>query len=128
MARTSLPVTTLDPDNGQVAPTTTNVDVANGMVLDLTSSAIPGGINAYGLVIVFSQTFAGAKSITIRAGANPPAFRKDKGDLSISANNQTAYVGPLEPARFMQANGTINIDFTSGTTGTVLALLMPHPK
>jgi hypothetical protein len=126
MARTSLPLTTLDPTNGKVAPTTTAIDQANGMVIDMTSSAIPSGSNSYDLCIVFNQTFAGSKNIIIRAGANPPAFRKDKGDLLVAANAQVAYVGPFEPARFMQANGSINVDFDAATTGTVLALLMPH--
>ena len=128
MARTNLPLTVLTQDGGAVAPSTTAVDVANGMNIAMASSAIPSGSNALGLVIVFNQTFAGAKNITIRAGANPPAFRKDKGDLQVSANAQVAYVGPLDPARYMQADGSINIDFDSGTTGTVLALLLPHPS
>ena len=78
------------------------------------------------LVIVFNQTFAGAKSITVRAGVNPPAFRKDIGDLSVSANAQVAYVGPFDPSRYAQADGSLNIDYTAGTTGTVLVLALPH--
>lgn len=126
MARTNLPVTLLDAAAGKVAPTTTAVDVANGHNLALSSSAIPSGSNAYDLVIVFNQTFAGSKNIIVRAGANPPSFRAARGDLQVAANAQVAYVGPLEPARFMQSDGSINIDYDSGTTGTVLALLMPH--
>ncbi len=129
MARTNLPLTTLDPAAGISAPATTAVDVANGMNIALASTAIPSGPGAWDLVIVFVNSFAGAKSIIVRAGAsNPPAFRKDKGDLSVSNAGTSAisYVGPLEPARFLQADGPINIDFTAGTTGTVLALIRPH--
>lgn len=128
MARTNLPLTTLTQDGGAVAPATTAVDVANGMNIALASSAIPAGPNPLSLVIVFNQTFAGAKNIIIRAGANPPSFRKDKGDLQVSANAQVAYVGPFDPARYLQTDGSLNVDFDAGTTGTVLALLLPHPS
>lgn len=126
MARTNLPVTTLTYEGGQVAPATTNIDQANGMNIPLASSAIPSASSANKLLIVFNQTFAGAKNIIIRAGANPPSHRASKGDLLVSANAQVAYVGPLEPARHLQADGSINVDFDVGTTGTVLALLVPH--
>lgn len=129
MARTNLPLTVLDPVNGVNAPTPTAVDVANGMNIALASTAIPSGPSAWDLILVFVNSFAGAKSIIVRAGAsNPPAFRKDKGDLSIANAGSSAisYVGPLEPARFVQSDGSINIDFTAATTGTVLALIRPH--
>ena len=126
MARTNLPLTTLDPVNAQTAPATTAIDVANGMNIALASSAVPSASSSWDLVIVYNNTFAGAKSIIVRAGANPPSSRASKGDLSISNTTQVSYVGPFEPARFLQADGSINIDFTAGTTGTVLALLMPH--
>lgn len=126
MARTNLPVTTLDPVNGVTAPSATAVDPVNGMNIVLASGAIPSAPTAWDLILVFANTFAGAKSIIVRAGSNPPAFRQSKGDLTITNTTQTSYVGPLEPARFAQADGSINIDFTSATTGTVLALLRPH--
>lgn len=126
MARTNLPLTVLTEEGGQVAPATTGIDVANGMNIAMASSALPSGSSAFDLVIVYGATFAGAKNIIIRAGVNPPSHRASRGDLLVSANNQTAYVGPIEPARHYQADGSINVDFDSGTTGTVLALLMPH--
>lgn len=127
MARTNLPLTTLDPVNGVTAPTATAVDVANGMNIALASTAIPSGPSAWDLILVFNNTFAGAKSIIVRAGAsNPPAFRSGKGDLTITNTTQVSYVGPLEPARYLQSDGSINIDFTAATTGTVLALIRPH--
>lgn len=126
MARTNLPLTVLDPVNAQTAPTATAIDVANGMNIALASSAIPTQSSSFDLIIVYNNTFAGAKSIIIRAGANPPSSRAGKGDLTISNTTQVSYVGPFEPARFMQADGSINVDFTAATTGTVLALLLPH--
>jgi hypothetical protein len=126
MARTNLPISVIDPTTGSNNPTPTAVDVANGMTVALASTAIPAGSSMWDLVIVFVNSFAGAKSIIIRAGtSNPPAFRKDKGDLTISnaGSSVTTYVGGLEPARYTQSDGSLSIDFTASTTGTVLALL-----
>lgn len=129
MARTALPITVLDPTLGANGPTPTAVDATNGMTIALASSAIPSGSSMWDLVLVFVNTFAGAKSIIVRAGtSNPPAFRKDKGDLTISNAGTSAitYLGGLEPARYVQTDGSISIDFTAATTGTILALLRPH--
>lgn len=126
MARTNLPLTTLDPVNGVTAPTATAVDVANGMNIVLASGALPSAPGAWDLILVFNNTFAGAKSCIVRAGSNPPAFRSSKGDLTITNTTQVSYIGPLEPARYAQSDGSINIDFTAATTGTILALIRPH--
>lgn len=128
MARTTLPQTVLSPTAGVVNPSTTAIDATNGMNLALAAEGVPAGPNSAGVTLVVNNTFAGAKHVIVRAGAaNPPAFRKDIGDLSISiAQNQTAYVGPLEWARFAQSDGSLNIDFDAGTTGTILALVAPR--
>ena len=126
-ARTNLPLTNLS-ETGPVASSTTAVDVTNGMNIALANSAIPAKQSSWSLVLVFTNSFAGSKSLIVRAGANPPSFRKDLGDLSCANAGSSAvtYIGPLEPARFLQADGSINIDFTASTTGTVEALLLPH--
>jgi hypothetical protein len=127
MARTNLPLVTLDPSVGLTNPTATAVDVANGMNIVLASGALPRGPTAWDIVIQFNNTFAGAKSIIVRAGISPvPAFRGTIGDLSVSNTTQTSYVGPLDPSRYGQADGSINIDFTAATTGTVMAIAIPH--
>lgn len=126
MARTNLPLSNLNAASGLVNPSATAVDVTNGMNIALPETAIPRGPMGWDLVIVFAATFAGSKNIIVRKGVNPPAFRADLGDLKVAANNQTAYVGPLDPSRYVQADGSINVDFDSGTTGTVLALALPH--
>jgi hypothetical protein len=129
MARTNLPITVIDPTTGANNPATTAIDQVNGMTVAFTNTAIPSGSTMWDLVIVFLNTFAGAKSIIIRAGAsNPPAFRKDKGDLTISnaGTSVTTYISGLEPARYAQADGSLSIDFTASVTGTVVALLRAH--
>ena len=130
MARTNLPVTALAANSGVLNPVATAVDQANGMNIALVAlrNTIPAGGGADELVLVVSNTAAAAHNVTVRAGAsNPPAFRKDKGDIAVSVTNgQTAYVGPFEWARICQPDGSINVDFDAGFTGTILPILLPR--
>jgi hypothetical protein len=132
MARTNLPLSKFlaNSATGLADPAGTNVDVANGMNIALASSAVPSAASADRLVIRFNQTFAGSKNLIIRAGGgvgagNPPAFRQGLGDLKVPANAAVVWAGPFELARFVQTDGSINVDFDSGTTGTVTAFLLP---
>lgn len=127
MARTAIPVTNLVV-NAKTAISTTNIDQANGMNLALASNAIPPVANTSNLVLVVNNTAAGAHNFILRKGAsNPPAFRAPLGDLTISVSaTTTVYIGPFDFARFTQSDGSLNIDFDAGTTGTVQALLVPR--
>lgn len=125
VARTNLPVTAL-PGHTAVAVSTTAVDQTNGMNCALASTAIPSASNSERLVLVVANTDTLTHNVILRAGAsNPPAFRKDIGDLTLAvANATTRYIGPFEWARFCQADGSLNIDFSSGFAGTIQALLL----
>jgi hypothetical protein len=126
MARTNLAVTTLA-QAGLIQPAGTAIDQANGMNIPIQSSAIPAAEDAYGLIIQVANTFAGTKTVTIRAGVQPPAFRNLLGDLVVSATTTSTWlIGPIEPARFAQADGSINVDFQAGITGTINAFLVPR--
>ena len=126
MARTNLPVTGVVP-TGIVQPAGTVIDQANGMNIAIQSSAIPAAEDAYGLVFQVINTFAGSKTVTIRAGVQPPAFRNLLGDLVVTCTTSSTWIiGPLEPARFAQADGSINLDFQSGITGNINAYLVPR--
>jgi len=127
MARTNLPVTALTV-NAKTAISTTNIDQANGMNLALASNAIPGVGESENLVLVVNNTAAGAHNFILRAGgSNPPAFRAGLGDLTISVGaTTTVYIGPFDWSRFCQTDGSLNIDFDAGTTGTIQALLLPR--
>lgn len=122
MARTNLPLTALAPNSSIAAPAGTNVDATNGMNVQIVTNGIPA---AYSLADVFLQvtnSAASAKTVTVRAGSNPPAFRAGLGDLAVSVNaSATVFIGPLESARFAQVDGSLNIDFGSGMTGTINA-------
>lgn len=131
MARTNLPLTTLAPNSSIAGPAGTNVDVTNGMTIALPSTAIPASPDSDTLFLVVNNTAAAAKAVTVRAGvgggATPgPAFRSGIGDLAVSVGaGATRWIGPLESARFAQLDGSINVDFEAGTTGTIIAAILP---
>ena len=95
MARTALPVTTAY--NSGAAPTATAIDATNSHVI--AASATP----TEELLIVVNNTFAG------------------QGDLAITCAASTDGI-PLrvESARFLQADGTINLDIAASMTGTIV--------
>lgn len=126
MARTSLPITTLTAA-GAAAPAGTAIDQANGMVISTTQTGFPAARTGSRLILEVFNTFAGIKTVIVRAGAKPPAQRSDLGDLTanIAASTGRTLIGPLDTSRFAQADGSINVDFGSGTTGTVNAYLLP---
>jgi hypothetical protein len=126
MARTNLPITTLS-QAGVLQPAGTTVDQANGMNVALASSAIPTASGADHLILQVSNTAAGPFNVIVRAGASvPPAFRAGLGDLTVSVTNATTkLIGPFDPARFVQSDGSLNVDFGAGFTGTINAYLDP---
>ncbi len=128
MARTALTVTTLTPNtptNG--LGTTTNIDATNSHSITVPASATPGE-----LLLIAKNTTASTKTVTVKAGANPPAVRKGLGDmtaLSLTDGSTTAtygVIGPFEAARYMQADGTINVDVAASMTGTITVLYIPR--
>jgi len=56
-------------------------------------------------------------TVTVLQGDNPPAVRQSLGGLAVVvAQNTARLIGPLESARFMQDDGTVNVAF-AGTAG-----------
>lgn len=127
MARTSIPLTNLSANGSIAAPAGTAIDATNGMQVVIPTWAIPRTANVENLVLILNNTAGSAKQVTVRAGMNPPASQAARGDLTVSvAAGGTRYLGPFESARFIQTDATLQIDFESGTTGTVTALLLPR--
>ena len=125
-ARTNLPVTALT-TNATTAISTTAVDQTNGMNIVLASTAIPSVATTENLILAVDNTAAGAHNFILRAGAsNPPAFRSGLGDLTLAVGaTTTLYIGPFDYARFVQTDGSLNIDFSASFAGTIQALLVP---
>ena len=112
MARTAIDV--FAPGiNAKADVTYDTIDQANGMY-------IPKTVPTKDCLVLVKNTFAGAKKVTFKAGVNPPAMAS--GDLEQSMAQDAIMLFNLESARFMQADGTINVDFEAGMTGEITVL------
>ena len=113
MARTALPVTTAYNDG--VAPTATAIDATNSHVI--ASSATPTDE----LLISVNNTTVSTKVVTLKAGTYPPALSQGQGDKAITCAASTNGIPiRVEAARFLQSDGTINIDIAAAMTGTIV--------
>lgn len=132
MARTNLPITALHFNAGVLQPAGTTVDQANGMNItaaNLETESIPASNGSNLLVLQVANTAGSPFNLIVRAGVNPPAMRAALGDLTVAVTNATTQiVGPFEPGRFAQADGSINVDFGVGFTGTINAYLLDKAK
>lgn len=127
MARTALALSTLAPNSILDIPNGTAIDQANGMKITLPSTAIPAQPGMDTLFLFVATTNGADKTVTVKAGVNPPAFRAGLGDLTVTAHAASGggIVGPFDKSRFVQADGTLLVDFQSGITGIVTAFIMP---
>jgi len=106
--------------NAAAVDADTVIDQANGMY-------IPATAPTRDILVRVVNSFAGAKTVTFRAGVNPPATSAGQGDLTVSlAQAATPVHFHIESARFAQANGTINVDFEAGATGKITVIR--HPR
>lgn len=119
MARDSVAITALALDGGVAEPSGTTIVPANG-------AAIAAGGNTRKLVIRVTNTHGSDHTVTVKAGANPPAFRQGLGDASVTvaATTGVQYL-TVESARFIQSDGSIHLDFDTGMTGKVMAFRLP---
>ena len=124
MARTDVPITTLAQNTATADPAGTNIDATNHHVIDTS------GVPASRIAIRVNNTTASTKAATVKAGDNPPAGSAGQGDLSVSltdgSTTPTVKWVTLEAARFMQNDGTINIDIASGMTGKIAVFEIPR--
>lgn len=98
-----------------------------GTTISATNDAVlsPGG-STQGLFLRITNTHGSDHTVTIPAGDNPPAFRASLGDLEITVPATSGDVlVPLESARFVQSDGTINVDFETNHAGTIYAVRLP---
>lgn len=117
MARTAITLNTLT-RNTQLEATTTNVDTTNNHVLTAD--------DAEKVLLVITNTTGSDKTCTVVAGDSPPAVRKGIGDLTFTVTNTETRYLMIETARFLQSDGTINIDLQAGYTGgTITAIALP---
>lgn len=124
---TAITLNSLAVDTSTVAIVADVLDTGTAAV---TLSLTPAG-DTHNILLEFVNTAQAAKAMAVKilAGTTPPAFLRGLGDLSISvAQNKTAYV-VIDSARFMKADGTIDVSFTPAAgeaqTMTIKAIKLP---
>jgi hypothetical protein len=80
------------------------------------------------LVLRFTNTNGSDRVATIVAGDSPPALSSGQGNLNITvpATSGDMTVAGLESARFMQSDGTIQIDLATSYAGAIRAFRVPR--
>lgn len=122
MARTAIHVTTLTANTAVADPTDTTADTTNDHVL-----TIPAGATLEEIVLRIKQTDATGRVATIKAGDNPPADAAGQGTLTKEiAQNEVWWIGPLSSARFLQDDGTLQVDLAASFAGTIEAFYIPR--
>jgi hypothetical protein len=78
-----------------------------------TDGTVPVAVSGERTIIVVTNLRAGnSLTVTIKGGANPPAFMGDTGDAAVTLGNSGVGVfGPFESGRFSQSAGGINVAF-----------------
>lgn len=123
MARTLIHSTTLTANAATANPAGTSIDVSNGMY-------IAAGGPTEELFLRVSHTASSTKTATINAGDSPPG--NVGGSLTVTSTGDgsttpvVSLVGPFTSARFLQADGTIEVDFASSSAGTVEVIRLPR--
>lgn len=113
--------------------------VANGNLIGtsgattIDATLVTNGVSVTGAipeqtVIRVTNTEASTNTVTVQSGAVPPALAGGLGDLvvTVAATTGVQFIGPLESGRFMQADGSLWLDFESGMTGSIDILTVPR--
>lgn len=80
------------------------------------------------LLIRVANTEASTNTVTVKAGDSPPALRAGQGDLvvTVAATSGVQFIGPLESDKYLQADGSLEIDLETGMTGSLDAVYWPR--
>lgn len=122
-----LTVNPLAPNSALAQPVGDTIDT-DGIVPIL--AADHRGASGRLLIEVTNGDAVNGLDVIIVHGDNPPAAREGIGDLvvAIPASGVT-YIGPLESARFMQADGSLQVGFATdggaNAAATVRVALLP---
>jgi hypothetical protein len=121
-ARTAVPYSLLVANSSLADPA--------GTALDATNDHVINAAKPERTILRVSNTAAAAKTITVKAGDNPPALAAGLGDVTyeLAAGNiteQFVWIGPFESGRFLQNDGTMHVDVATDHTGTITAFLVP---
>lgn len=120
MARTVVPYSTLVANSNLSNPAGTTIDQANGMYIAAAKPELT--------VLRVANTNGSDRVVTIKAGDSPPALAAGQGDLAVTVTATTGvqFIGPFESGRFIQADGTMEVDFAASFAGTITAFRVPR--
>ena|SRR5690242_2346029 len=100
---------------------------ANGGAFTQANGQVITPKKAAKFLLVVYNSKAGAIVITIRKGVYPPAEDAGVGDLTFTVTTTAFWTvcGPFDGSRFLQKDGSIQVDTDSGATGAMFALELP---
>lgn len=121
MSRTAIAVITASP-NSSASDTHTDIDQGNGMYVPASA---PGEQTI--LRVVNSHNDAD-QIVTVNEGDSPPALSSGQSHLhvTVAQNGGVKFIGPFTSARFIQSDGTIEVDFDAGFVGEIVAIRIPR--
>lgn len=102
---------------------------ALGIAVDSTlvtnGATVASPVSPEHVVLVVANTSGADRTVTIRAGNR---FQAAAGDLvtTVTASIGIQQIGPFASARFLQADGSMSIDFATGFTGSIKAMKFPR--
>lgn len=116
MPRTAVTITNLPAGTATAESAGTTADPTNDHVITPTFPLEE-------LLIVFKNTNGTDRVATIVAGDSPPALSAGQGnlDITVPATSGVRFITGLESARYLQADGTVEIDLAASFAGTVHA-------
>jgi hypothetical protein len=113
----TIAVTALTANSNTAAPTQT----ASGTTNIVSAANIPLEEIMLKAVVTTATTV-----VTIKAGDYPPALSAGQGDAALSLTVGTHYVGPFTSGRFVQSDGTLNVDVATAANVTLAAIRLPR--
>lgn len=122
MARTAVPYSPLVANSSLTDPA--------GTALDATNDHVINAAEPERTVLRVTNTNGSDRIISVKAGDSPPALAAGQGDLAVTvpATTGVVWLGPFESGRFLQSNGTMEIDVVASHTGTITALKIPRSE
>lgn len=119
MPRDAVTITSLTSGTAVAQPAGTTITPANG-------ANIPNVGDSSRVLIRVTNTNGSDRVVTFKAGTNPPALRAGVGDLAVTVPATTGErLVVLESARFVKADGSIDVDFGASMAGIISAVRLP---
>lgn len=113
MARLDIPINEFAARGSVVVPSAGTIDTTDGV-----------SVPCYGYtdqILIIVENGGDAGTISVVPGANPPAIMQALGTVTIACGGTARASFLLEGMRVMQTDGDVDLDFSSGMSGSVYA-------